>query len=298
MDNIKGSELESYGVIANNFYELDPEYVDFFKKELGRKTCNIGPVSLRNRSREDKGQRGKQTSIDGHECMKWLNSKKPNSVVYVCFGSVKNGKSEEWLPTGFEQRIGEKGLLIRGWAPQVLILEHEAIGAFVTHCGWNSTLEAISAGVPMTIWRVFAEQFYNEKLLTQILKTGVPVGANKWSIAPSTEEMVKQEAIQKALREIMVGKEVEERRVRAKKLTEMAQKPVEDGGSSYSEVTALINELRVYTSNSKISNFEFHHFSDFFFPVLLALHLEASITRYRGPIQFTCKQDFYEKQFT
>ncbi|KAL2905184.1 Scopoletin glucosyltransferase, partial [Bienertia sinuspersici] len=79
---------------------------------------------------------------------------------------VKNRKSKEWLPTGFKQRIGEKGLLIRGWAPQVLILEHEAIGAFVTHCGWNWTLEAISAGVPMITWPIFAEQFYNEKLVT------------------------------------------------------------------------------------------------------------------------------------
>ncbi|KAL2933924.1 Scopoletin glucosyltransferase [Bienertia sinuspersici] len=129
------------------------------------------------------------------------------------------------------------------------------MGAFVIHYGWNSTLEAISAGVSMVTWPVFAKQFSNEKLVTQILKTGVLVGANKWSITPSTEEMVKQEAIQKALREIMVGKEVEERIARAKKLKEMAQKVVEDCGSSYSELTILINELRVYTSNSKISKF-------------------------------------------
>ncbi|KAL2939353.1 Scopoletin glucosyltransferase [Bienertia sinuspersici] len=254
INSIRESELESYGVIVNSFYELEPEYADFFRKELGKRTWNIGPVSLRNRSREDKGQRGKQASTDEHECMKWLNSKKPNSVIYICFGTtmsfidqqlheiamaleasgqefiwvVKNGKSQEWLPTGFEQRIGEKGLLIRGWAPQVLILEHEAIGAFVTHCGWNSTLEAISAGVPMITWPSFAEQFYNEILVTQILKTGLPVGAKKWSVAPSTEEMVNQEAIEKALRDIMVGKEVEERRARAKKLKEMAQKAVEE----------------------------------------------------------------------
>ncbi|KNA20576.1 hypothetical protein SOVF_051170 [Spinacia oleracea] len=269
MDKIKESELESYGVIVNSFYELEPDYANFFRKELGRRSWNIGPVSLSNKSKEE--------SIDEHECLKWLSSKKPNSVIYICFGStvsfiapqlheiavaleitgqefiwvVRNNadnirKNEEWLPPGFEQRTEGKGLIIRGWAPQVLILEHEAIGAFVTHCGWNSTLEGISAGVPMVTWPIFADQFYNEKLVTQILKTGVPVGAKKWSRIPSIEYLINQDAIQKALTEIMVGKEAEERRNRAKKLKEMAWKAVEEGGSSQSEITTLIKELRSY----------------------------------------------------
>lgn len=157
-----------------------------------------------------------------------------------------SGKCEEWLPAGFEQRIAGKGLIIKGWAPQVLILEHEAIGGFVTHCGWNSTVEGISAGVPMVTWPIFAEQFYNEKLVTHVLKTGVSVGVKKWSRAPSLKYLIKQEAIEKALTEIMVGKEAEERRTRAKKLKEMARKSVEEGGSSYLDLSALINELRDY----------------------------------------------------
>ncbi|KNA20577.1 hypothetical protein SOVF_051180 [Spinacia oleracea] len=270
--SFKESELKSYGVIVNSFYELEPDYADLFRKEFGRRLWNIGPVSLSNRSIEDKAQRGKQASIDEHECLKWLNSKKPDSVIYICFGStasfiaaqlheiamaveasgqqfiwvVRNGKNEEWLPTGFEQRMKEKGMIIRGWAPQVIILEHEAIGAFVTHCGWNSTLEGISAGVPMVTWPIFAEQFYNEKLVTQILKTGVPVGAKKWSRTPSIECLVKKDAIVKALTEIMAGKETDERRNRAKNLKEMARKAVEQGGSSYMDLSELINEIRGY----------------------------------------------------
>nr|WOW88861.1 betanidin-5-O-GT [Chenopodium quinoa] len=135
--NFKESELESYGVIVNSFHELEPDYADFFRIELGRRAWNIGPVSLSNRSIEDKVQRGKQASIDEHECLKWLNSKKPDSVIYICFGStasfivpqlheiamaveasgqefiwvIRNysGKFEEWLPAGFEQRIAGKG---------------------------------------------------------------------------------------------------------------------------------------------------------------------------------------------
>ncbi|KMT01178.1 hypothetical protein BVRB_9g224300 [Beta vulgaris subsp. vulgaris] len=273
--NIKESELKSYGVIINSFYEMEPDYAKFYSKELRRRSWNVGPVSLSNRSIEDKNQGDKQALIDEHECLQWLNSKKPDSVTYICFGSTtsfiapqlheiamaleasgedfiwvvkddENVKGEEWLPTGFKQRMEGKGFIITGWAPQVLILEHEAIRAFMTHCGWNSILEGISAGVPMVTWPIFAEQFYNEKLVNQILKTSVPIGAKKWSRRHSLEDLIKCDAIEKALKEIMVGKEAEERRTRAKNLKKKAYMAVEEGGSSYSDLTALINELRGY----------------------------------------------------
>ncbi|KAH7833225.1 hypothetical protein Vadar_004203 [Vaccinium darrowii] len=209
---MKESELSSYGVIVNSFYELEPEHADYYRNVLKREAWHIGPVSLCNREVEDKAQRGKEATIDEHECLKWLDSKEPNSVVYICFGSVakfddsqlfeiamglessgqqfiwvvrrEKGEvqNEGWLPEEFEERTKDKGLTIQGWAPQVLILDHEAVGGFVTHCGWNSILEGISAGVPMVTWPVFAEQFYNEKLVTEILRIGISVGNLKWSM--------------------------------------------------------------------------------------------------------------------
>ncbi|XP_074278875.1 scopoletin glucosyltransferase-like [Silene latifolia] len=277
MEMIKKSELESYGVIVNSFYELEPDYAEFYRKELGRKAWHVGPVSLCNRSVEEKAQRGKKASIDEHNCLNWLNSKSPASVVYICFGSsapsfapqlheiatalensgknfiwvVRNGddkgkNDDEWLPSGFEQRTEGRGLIIRGWAPQVLILEHAALGAFVTHCGWNSTLEGISAGMPMVTWPMFAEQFYNEKLVTDILKIGVSVGVKKWNGKPSVEELISREVIEAALREITEGDAAEEMRQRAKQLKDKAWKAVAEGGSSYSDLSALIDELRSY----------------------------------------------------
>lgn len=80
---------------------------------------------------------------------------------------------EERMPEGFQERMKGKGFIVRGWAAQVLILNHEAVYGFVTHCAWNSTLESITAGVPMVAWPLFGEQFYNEKLITEILKVGV-----------------------------------------------------------------------------------------------------------------------------
>ncbi|KAK4284562.1 hypothetical protein QN277_001379 [Acacia crassicarpa] len=273
------SEVTSFGVVVNSFYELEGIYADHYKKVLGRRAWSIGPVSLCNRDIKEKSHRGKQSSMDARDCLKWLDSKKPNSVVYICFGSYsdftihqlreiamgleasgqnfiwvaresKKTKKEQggdidedqgWLPEGFEKRMEGKGLIIRGWAPQVLILEHESVGGFVTHCGWNSTLEGVSAGVPMATWPLCAEQFYNERLVTQVLRIGVSVGSKKW--IPVVGDYVEKVAIMKAVKEIMEGEEAEEMRNRAKELARMAREAVEEGGSSYSDFNSLIEEL-------------------------------------------------------
>ncbi|XP_074287203.1 UDP-glucose flavonoid 3-O-glucosyltransferase 7-like [Silene latifolia] len=250
--------MKSYGEIFNSFYELEPDYVQYYRNVLKRKCWPIGPVSL--------GNRGKTVSDSEHKCLEWLDSKESNSVIYVCFGSttkfsvpqlkeialalensgkmfvwvVNKGKGEE---SEDEERIQSRGIIIRGWAPQVLILEHRAVGGFVTHCGWNSILEGISAGIPMVTWPVFAEQFYNEKLVTDILKIGVQVGSKKWNVM-TEGTFLKSEEIEAALKRIMVGIEALEMRSRAKKLKDLAREAVERGGSSYRDLSSLIHELR------------------------------------------------------
>ncbi|KAK6246424.1 hypothetical protein SCA6_009514 [Theobroma cacao] len=159
---------------------------------------------------------------------------------------LKKGEKQEWLPEGFEERVKGKGLMIRGWAPQVLILDHEAVGGFITHCGWNSTIESISAGVPMVTWPLYAEQFCNEKLVTDVLKIGVDVGAKEWHRwVDDTKFSVTKEDIERAVTRIMVGKEAEGIRNRARALKDMARKAAEGGGSSYSDLNALLEELRL-----------------------------------------------------
>ncbi|KAG5412819.1 hypothetical protein IGI04_000386 [Brassica rapa subsp. trilocularis] len=264
------SEVKSSGVVVNSFYELEPEYADFYKGSGVTRAWHIGPLSVQNRGFEEKAKRGKKASIDEVECLKWLNSKKQDSVVYVSFGSVayikneqlievaagleacgasfiwvvrKRGEStggEEWLPEGFEERVKGRGLIIRGWAPQVMILDHQATGVFVTHCGWNSVLEGVAAGLPMVTWPVGAEQFYNEILVTQVLRTGVSVGTKKHA---SMGDFIGRESVEKAVREVLVGEEAEERRGRAKKLAEMAKAAVEEGGSSYNDLSNFIEEF-------------------------------------------------------
>ncbi|KAK7363673.1 hypothetical protein VNO77_05823 [Canavalia gladiata] len=278
--------LKSNGFIINNFAELDgEEYIEHYEKTTGHKAWHLGPASLVRRSVEEKAERGQKSVVSTHECLNWLNSKRDNSVLYVCFGTIsyfpnkqlyeiasaieatghefiwvvpeKKGKEEEseeekgkWLPKGFEQRNGKKGMIIRGWAPQVLILSHPAVGAFLTHCGWNSTVEAVSAGVPMITWPVHSDQFYNEKLITQVRGIGVEVGAEEWTLSGyyESEKLLGRGRIQEAIRRVMDGgDEAQQIRRRARHFGEMARQAVQDGGSSFHNLTALIDHLKRFT---------------------------------------------------
>jgi abscisate beta-glucosyltransferase len=192
-----GSDEKSFGVMVNSFYELETAYVDYYRNELGNRAWLVGPVSLCNKNVEDKAERGQKTSVNEQTILSWLDSKELDSVLYVSFGSLarlapeqileiahgleasnhpfiwvigkilkstgQNGESKEnLLPSGLEDRIKEsrRGLTIRGWAPQLLILEHPAVGGFVTYCGWNSTLEG-------ECWNANGNMAYNCRAIHQ-----------------------------------------------------------------------------------------------------------------------------------
>jgi hypothetical protein len=77
------------------------------------------------------------------------------------------------LPAGFQERTEDRGLVVKNWAPQVDVLRHRAAGAFVTHCGWNSTLEGVVAGLPLLCWPLYAEQKMNKVRIVEEMKLGV-----------------------------------------------------------------------------------------------------------------------------
>ncbi|CAJ1891213.1 unnamed protein product [Sphenostylis stenocarpa] len=278
-EQMRDAEMKSYGVIVNTFEELEKAYVRDYKKVRNDKLWCVGPVSLCNKDALDKAQRGNQASINEHRWLKWLDLQQPKSVVYVCFGSVCNLISsqlvelalaledtkrpflwaireggqfqelEKWIcEEGFEERMKGRSLIIRGWAPQVIILSHPSIGGFFTHCGWNSTLEGISAGLPLVTWPLFGDQFLNEKLVTQVLKIGVSVGVEvpvQWGDEERRGVLVKKDDIKRAIWMVMDdgGEEGKERRERVSKLSEMAKIAVEEGGSSHLDITLLIQEI-------------------------------------------------------
>lgn len=165
---------------------------------------------------------------------------------------------EEWIKeTGFEERTKDRGLLIRDWAPQLLILSHPSVGGFLTHCGWNSVLEGVCAGVPLITWPMFAEQFLNEKLVVQVLGIGVAVGAQHivhWGMEDKFGVTVKSEQVLKAIRKVMdSGNEGNERRKKVKAVGMVAKKAIEEGGSSHKNLTLLIQDI-MELANAKSEN--------------------------------------------
>nr|K4GIP0.1 RecName: Full=UDP-glycosyltransferase 73C12; AltName: Full=Oleanolate 3-O-glucosyltransferase UGT73C12 [Barbarea vulgaris]AFN26668.1 UGT73C12 [Barbarea vulgaris subsp. arcuata] len=272
------ADKTSYGVIVNTYQELEPAYANDYKEARSGKAWTIGPVSLCNKVGADKAERGNKADIDQDECLKWLNSKEEGSVLYVCLGSIcnlplsqlkelglgleesqrpfiwvirgweKNKELHEWFSeSGFEERIKDRGLLIKGWAPQMLILSHHSVGGFLTHCGWNSTLEGLTAGLPLLTWPLFADQFCNEKLAVQVLKAGVSAGVDqpmKWGEEEKIGVLVDKEGVKKAVEELMgESDDAKEIRRRAKELGELAHKAVEEGGSSHSNITSLLEDI-------------------------------------------------------
>ncbi|XP_072999024.1 UDP-glycosyltransferase 1-like [Typha latifolia] len=284
-EEVRQAELVADGIVVNSFEDLEHSYIQSYQKAMNKKVWTVGPLSLYNKDVSGMAVRGnKDTSIDANRCMAWLDMMMPRSVIYVSFGSLthvlpsqivelglgleasnrpfvwvikdreRSDAVDEWLADGFEERVGSKGCIIKGWAPQVMILSHPAIGGFVTHCGWNSTLEGVTAGVPMVTWPHFADQFLNERMVVDVLEIGVPIGVTEPTmyVNPEVLKFVGRDDVEKAVRNLMdEGKEGEERRKRAEALGEMAREAMREGGSSHVNLTHMINSFSV---NDKKSN--------------------------------------------
>ncbi|XP_059637342.1 abscisate beta-glucosyltransferase-like [Cornus florida] len=108
-----------------------------------------------------------------------------------------------YYPHGLEGKIGDRGLIIRGWAPQLMILSHPSTGGFLSHCGWNSTVEAIGRGVPFLAWPIRGDQFYDAKFVVNHLKVGYMVSTG--------DQMVNKETIMEGIKKLMTDEKVQRR---------------------------------------------------------------------------------------
>ncbi|KAJ7972315.1 Glycosyltransferase [Quillaja saponaria] len=243
------ADVNSEGVIINTFEELEKEYVKGYKKVRKDKARCIGPVSLCNKNELDKTQRGNKTSVDEHQCLEWLNLQQLNSAVYVCLGSLCNLIPLQLveLAVGLEASNRPFIWVIRGHNKLEELENWIKEDGFLTHCGWNSILEAVTAGVPMVTWPLVADQFLNKKLVAQVLKIGVRIGVEDpliWGKEEKIGVLVKKNDIKEAIEKLMdEGEECEERRKRVRELGKMAKKAVEEGGSSHLNITLVIQEI-------------------------------------------------------
>lgn len=137
------------------------------------------------------------------------------------------------LPEGFLERTKGRGLVVKSWAPQVAVLNRESVGGFVTHCGWNSVLESLMAGVPMVAWPLYAEQKLNRVSLVEEMKLAMPLdGAEKGWVAA--------EELEKRVRGLMESEEGRALRERTVALKEKALEALSKDGSSVSALNELV----------------------------------------------------------
>ncbi|XP_022771784.1 anthocyanidin 3-O-glucosyltransferase 2-like [Durio zibethinus] len=148
----------------------------------------------------------------------------------------------EVLPDGFLDRTAGIGKII-GWAPQVAILGHPAIGGFVSHCGWNSTLESLWFGVPIATWPLYSEQHLNAfELVTELgLAVEIKMDHSKDSLGNDAVEIVRAEKIERGIRCLM-EQDTDVRR-RVKEMSEKSRKALMDGGSSHSTLCRFIDDV-------------------------------------------------------
>ncbi|TVU35189.1 hypothetical protein EJB05_17066, partial [Eragrostis curvula] len=271
----------SQGVIINSFRALEPRAAAAIAAGLctlpGRQApplhC-IGPLI-----------KSEEVDANRHECLAWLDAQPKASVVFLCFGSLGRFSAEQtrqvarglemsrqrflWvvrrpagdddaqqpdpdldalLPEGFLARTMGRGLVVKSWAPQREVLAHGAMGGFVTHCGWNSVLEAVMGGVPMLAWPMYAEQRMNKVFLVEEMKLAVAVEGYD-------REMVKDEEVAAKVRWLMESDGGAELRLRTREAMRQAKEALSDGGESKVALLELVtkwkNALRASVNGRK-----------------------------------------------
>ncbi|KAI3837142.1 hypothetical protein MKX03_022191 [Papaver bracteatum] len=254
---------DATALIFNTFDALEMEALDAVKSQLPLPPVyTIGPlhVLLNQIPLSESLSLGSNQWKQDAECLKWMDSKEPNSVVYVNFGSITVMTTQQliefawglanskhnflWiirpdlvvgeaasLPAEFTEETKERGLLV-SWCPQEDVLNHPSIAVFLTHCGWNSTLESLSCGVPMICWPFFGDQQTNCRYL-----------CNHWAVGVEIDSNVERDEVERLVRELMEvekGKKMKKRALNWKKKAEEATSP---GGSSYVTIDKIVSEI-------------------------------------------------------
>ncbi|CAM6084510.1 unnamed protein product [Calypogeia fissa] len=207
------------------------------------------------------------------QCIRWLDAQPSSSVLYVAFGSMARLRPEQiqelaygleasnqrflWacplkkiqgeeesptsitevLPPGFEERVGDRGCIVTGWAPQLEILAHTSTAGFFTHSGWNSSLESVIFGIPMISWPQGAEQHMNGRYMVDVLKIAEQLQTGK-------ENNVTRKEVERAVRLLMVDSEGKSITKRAEELKKIAAAATAEGGSRSRIFHEFLDDIR------------------------------------------------------
>ncbi|KAL5707109.1 limonoid glucosyltransferase [Ranunculus cassubicifolius] len=257
---------KSFCVLNDSFEELEEEAINGMSK-----LCPIRPVGplykFKDGDDESNSVRADMWSASD-ECIDWLDSKPPGSVVYVSFGSIAFLGKEQmeelsqgllncgqpflWVvktppkeftedggrvPEGFMEEAKGKGLIVE-WCPQDRVLAHPSIACFVTHCGWNSSMEILSSGVPIVAAPQWGDQVTNAKFLVEVYGVGVLLGRNKEDL-----QKLSRETVEKCIVEVTSGPKAEEIKTNAAKWKNAADEAAKSGGSSDRNLLAFVDDI-------------------------------------------------------
>ncbi|KAM0936940.1 putative 7-deoxyloganetin glucosyltransferase [Dioscorea sansibarensis] len=257
------SAVSATAIIFNTFDDLEREVLETMSPVLPP-MYSVGPLGLilKEMPTSPLESAGSKLWKENPGCIEWLDGKREGSVVYVNFGSIAVMSNKQlvefawglvncghdflWvirsdivkgenpvLPEGFLNEINERGRgLLAGWCPQEKVLMHPSIGAFLTHCGWNSTMESKCAGVPMICYPFLADQ-----------QTNCHYACSEWAIGMEIENSEKREEVGRLIRELMDGEKGKEIKKRAFEWKELATRATKPDGSSWKNLERVIDEV-------------------------------------------------------
>lgn len=258
--------MQSHGIIVNSFSELDEIYLHYWNKNIGPKSWYVGPLCVMAAEHKIRLE-----STEHHQlaCMQWLDARSLSNrpVLYVAFGSqaivapaqlqeiavaleksehdflwvIKENYYDDVLFGEFEEKVKDRGMVVHKWVDQMEILIHESVKGFMSHCGWNSVMESVVAGVPMLAWPMMAEQPLNAKFVVEEMKIGLRIRTRGKDI--ENEELIGRDHIEEMVRELMVGEGGKEVARNIKVLSEKARLAMECGGSSWTSLETLVSQV-------------------------------------------------------
>ncbi|KAL3531107.1 hypothetical protein ACH5RR_010429 [Cinchona calisaya] len=238
-------------LLFTSIYELEPQIINAIKPKFLIPLYSLGPLIPHfNLGQTKSSSRTKQEEQNYFE---WLDAQTPNSVLYVSMGSflsASNTQTDEiaaglrdsgvsflWVARGDTSRLkeicGPSGMLVH-WCEQLEVLCHPSVGGFWTHCGWNSTMESVFAGVPMLTFPIVIDQLPNSKLIVEDWKVG-------WRVKRVAESMPTREEIADLVRRFMSfnSQERKEMMARVIKLRDIPRRALKEGSSGSNLISFL-----------------------------------------------------------
>ncbi|KAH7436326.1 hypothetical protein KP509_05G014000 [Ceratopteris richardii] len=258
----KACNSRAHAVVINTFEELEPSACSLLSQDCDVPLYDVGFwIEILS------GDTSTSMREEDERCIGWLDQQPTSSVLYISFGSttilskpqfeallhgvINSQQRFLWvlrpgLVDDIDHCSASKEIISRSenrgfvvdWAPQLRVLSHSSVGGFLSHCGWNSTVESIANGVPILCWPYFADQHLNARCIVDVWRVGFDF---KHSV--KGDYLIESHEIETVIRSLIEGKEGGILRKNAYELKQKSSRCFDSSGSSLLKLTALINDM-------------------------------------------------------